>query len=98
MLLHWFDAREAMEFGASLAKFYSDRIPADAAEQKDKPVAKKQEVLDKMFRKMALFNVDHKLNMYQRARLGNAFKWALKDAGHDPALVDHLTKELMLIR
>ena len=98
MALSWFDAREARNFGISLANFYIERIPLDAAGGKDKSIAKRQEVLNKMYQKMALFRLGHKLNIYKRAQLGNAFKWTLKDAGYDPEIADHLTKELLLIR
>jgi len=92
MLLRWFDAREAKEFGASLARFYIERLPPDAP---NKPV-KAQEVLNKMLQQIARFKLQHKLNVYKKAQLGNAFQWTLKDAGYDPRFADTLTKELMI--
>ena len=97
MLLSWFDANEAKKFGEALAQFYIERIPLDAEGGK-KAASKKQEVLDKMFQKMARFRLEQKLNIYKNAQLGNAFKWTLTDAGYDPVYVDQLTKELMFIR
>ena len=35
--------------------------------------------------------------MYQRARLGNRVKWALKEAGYPPEFVDALTYELVTV-
>ncbi len=97
MVLSWFDAREAKEFGTSLARFYIERIPLDDSGGKNKPTAKKQqEVVNKMYQQLARFKIEHKLNIYKKAQLGNAFKWALKDAGYDDAFVDQFTKELML--
>lgn len=96
MVLSWFDASEAKEFGTSLAHFYIERIPLDTAGGKNKSITKKQEVMDKIFQQMVRFKLEHKLNIYKKAQLGNAFKWALKDAGYDPVFVDQLTKELML--
>lgn len=97
MVLSWFDASEAKEFGASLAHFYIERIPLGDSGGKNKPIAKKQqEVVNKMFQQMARFKIDHRLNIYKKAQLGNAFKWALKDAGYDAEFVDQFTKELML--
>ena len=49
-----------------------------------------------MYQQMARFKLEHKLNIYKKAQLGNAFKWALKDAGYDPEFVDQLTKNMML--
>ncbi|WP_198420383.1 hypothetical protein [Sulfurimicrobium lacus] len=97
MVLSWFNASGAKEFGASLARFYIERIPPGDAGGKNKPTAKKQqEVVNKMFQQMARFKLEHKLNIYKKAQMGNAFKWALKDAGYADEFVDHFTKELML--
>jgi hypothetical protein len=96
MVLSWFDASEAKEFGASLAHFYIERIPADDSGGKNKSISKKQEVINKMFQQMERFKLEHKLNIYKKAQLGNAFKWALKDAGYNLEFVDQLTKNLML--
>lgn len=97
MVLSWFDASEVKEFGASLARFYIERISPGDFGEKNKSIAKKQqEVVNKMFQQMARFKLEHKLNIYKKAQLGNAFKWALKDAGYDATFVDQFTKELML--
>jgi len=45
-MFNWFDARDAQEFGVSLAEFFIERIPLDASSKKNKSLAKKQEVLD----------------------------------------------------
>lgn len=97
MVFSWFDASEAKEFGTSLAHFYIERVPSGDSGGKAVPIAKKQhEVINKMFQQMERFKLDHKLNIYKKAQLGNAFKWALKDAGYNPAFVDQLTKNLMM--
>ena len=95
-MLSWFDARDAQEFGASLAEFFIERIQREAPGKKNKPMAKKQAVLDKMFVKIQLFKTKHKLNFYKKAKLWNAFKWKLLDANYDPEFVNELTKVLML--
>lgn len=96
MVLSWFDARAAKEFGASLARFYIERIPPGEVDENKKALAKKQEVVSKMYQQMERFKLENKLNIYQKAQLGNAFKWALKDAGYPTGFVDDLTKNLML--
>jgi hypothetical protein len=96
MVLSWFDAREAKEFGNSLAHFFMERLPLESDSRKNKSMNRKQEVLDKMFQQIMRFKLEHKLNIYKKAQLGNRFKWALKDAGYDPVFVDQLTKTVML--
>lgn len=96
MLFNWFDASEAKKFGASLAAFYLERNPSAVSSRKEKFVAQKQqELLDKMVQQIVQFRHDNKLNIYKKAQVGNAFKWALKEAGCDAHYVDQLTNWLL---
>lgn len=95
-MFNWFDARDAHKFGISLAEFFMERIPLEMPNKKIKSLEKKQEVLNTLFSQIPPFKMKHKLNIYKKAKLGNAFKWRLLDANYDPALVDELTKELLL--
>lgn len=97
MILNWFDAKEAKEFGISLAEFYMSKITPDEAASK-KEFNKRKETLNKLFEKMAAFAKENKLNVYKKAQLGNAFKWTLKEAGYEQIFIDHLTKELMMFK
>ena len=96
MILSWFDASEAKKFGNSLAIFFVDRIPP-ASQIADKAFAQKTDkVLSKMTTQIVKFKLEHKLNAYKKAQLGNAFKWALKDAGVSTEYVNKLTQWLMM--
>lgn len=95
-MISWLDARDAQKFGLTLAEFFIERIPLETPNKKIKSLAKKQEVLNKMFIQIQIFKIKHKLNIYKKAKLGNSFKWKLLDADYDPTLVDELTKALML--
>jgi hypothetical protein len=96
MVFSWFDAREAKEFGASLARFYVAKNPSAVSNKTEKFVAKKQEeLLGNMLQQVVRFKLENKLNIYKKAQIGNSFKWTLKEAGCDPAYVDKLTGWLM---
>lgn len=95
-MISWLDARDAEKLGISLAEFFMARIPLDAPNKKSTSMEKKQEVLNTMFSQVHQFKMKNKLNIYKKAKLGNAFKWKLLDADYDPVLVDELTKVLML--
>lgn len=96
MPLSWFDASEAKSFGAALACFYIERSGSSLLNKRDKFVAKKQdELLNKVLQKVVRFKLEHRLNLYKKAQLGNSFKWTLKEAGWDPIHVDQLTAWLM---
>lgn len=96
MILSWFDARQAKEFGTSLAAFFGERIPISDRVDEKKFAAKTQKVLGQMAEQIARFKRENKLNTYKKAQLGNSFQWALKEAGFPPDYVTHLTKWLML--
>ncbi len=95
-MLSWFDAKEARAFGETLAAFFAERIPADSDLKEKKFAARTQQVLAKLAQQVEQFRRVHKLNVFKKAQLGNAFKWKLRDAGYDQAYVDELTEWLML--
>lgn len=95
MILSWFDAAEAKKFGASLAQFFLERVPK-ASHKQDKEFARKvEDVLEKMAIQVVQFKQQHALNTYKKAQLGNAFKWALLDAGIAADYTDEMTTWLI---
>lgn len=97
MIIDWFDAREAVQFGISLAEFLAQRVSLDVdAAKHHKSATKQKEVFPKLLLQIARFKQEHTLNMYKKAKLGNSFKWKLLDLGYEPAFVDAMTKELLV--
>jgi hypothetical protein len=96
MAIGWFDAKEAQDFGLLLASFYIERVPLEASGKKEKTQAKKKEVINKLFQQIERNKPGLKLNIYKKAKLGNSFQWALKEAGYDLDFVNTLTKEILL--
>lgn len=94
-MLQWFDAAHAQDFGRELARFYSDRVPFDPPFSKKQFATKTQETLKKLDLKIQQFKAKDKLNLYKKAKLGNAFKWELRDKQYDVTYVDELTEWLM---
>ncbi len=92
----WFDAREAQQFGVTLADFLMERIPPTAVDDSEEFSLKRQEALHKMRLQIEVFKVEHKLNLFKKAKFGNAFKWKLLDAGYATEFADHLTRALLL--
>jgi hypothetical protein len=97
MILGWFEASEAKAFGTSLARFYAERIPLEAQVNEKKFAAKTQEVLQKMGRQVNEFKASKKIGIYKKAQVGNAFKWALKDAGYNEKYIEQLTLWLVSV-
>jgi len=95
-MLSWFNARDAQQFGTTLADFFIDRIPPEESGKKNKADAKRQEVMQKMLQQIQIYKVNNKLNIFKKAKLANSFKWKLLDANFDPEFVDELTKILLV--
>lgn len=96
MLFSWFDGREAREFGLSLAEFFAERVPPQSIPSTEtKPLRKAGEVITKLHTQVQQFSAGHKLNMYKKAKLANAFQWKLFDLGYDKVIIQELTKELL---
>jgi hypothetical protein len=94
-MLGWFDAREAKQFGSSMAAFYVAAIPVAGSLSEKKFATKSQATLRDIATKIDVFKKAHRLNAYKKAQLGNTFKWALKDAGYDADYIDKLTDWLV---
>lgn len=95
MLPSWLDAKPSIEFGESLARFFIENVPHGPQVSEKKFAVKTSAALEKMDRQIGTFKAEHKLNIYTKAKLGNAFKWALRDSGHDREYIDKLTDWLM---
>jgi hypothetical protein len=96
MIFSWLDATAAQQFGSELAQSFIASMPSAGAVSDKKFEAKAKTAVAQFERSIAAFRRDHRLNFYQKARLGNAFKWALKDAGYDAAYIEKITDLLML--
>jgi hypothetical protein len=88
--------RQGQVFARQLAAFIVSELEGrmDARDAKFKTRAEK--ALVKAARRLQDFKATHSLNFYTRARLANAFLWALKDAGCPEAYADELTEWLTL--
>ncbi len=96
MIFGWFDARTAKQRGVELAQAFAARVPVGADVGERKFEARAKGAITQLQRDAADFARNHKLNAYKKAQLGNAFKWALKDAGYPAEYVDKLTDLLVL--
>jgi len=96
MIIRWLDTSAAEAFGRTLAATFIQRVPKGVAVTEKKFKQRAQEALVKLGRQVAEFRARESLNFYKKAKLGNAFKWTLLDAGYERGYVDELTEWLML--
>lgn len=89
MLLKALYTREATEVGAALADFV---LPLDSGSAIGEPHKFLQRFVQRVDREARPL----KLNLLQRAKLANSFKWRLLEKGVEQQLVDELTQALVL--
>jgi tetratricopeptide (TPR) repeat protein len=97
MLLDWFNAREAIQVGTSLADYYLPKTTPEvsgdrATGRSGGPGNDLQRFLQRAARDVRPL----KLNLFKRAKLLNTFKWTLLERGCDRSMVDKLTELLLL--
>ena len=90
------NTQELEEFAGVLASDLGRRFPP-ASEARTDPGAKYQlkVILEGLGARAVRYHGDHKLNVYRKAKLGNVFKWRLKELGYSDAFIDNATKEIV---
>lgn len=97
MIKRWFSTASASEFGIRLAQNYAREFALINSEtNKSKREKKRNKLLASMLADAKDFNAANKLNIYKKAKLGNAIKWTLKDLGYDDKIIDSLLKEIFI--
>jgi hypothetical protein len=101
MLDKWFGAAAAKQFGTQMAMLLVQRATSEAEKSARAKSAKKGEkrfdaALLSIERKLAEFKTSNRLNIYSKAQLGSAFKFALLDNGFEQGDAEKLTTWLML--
>ena len=90
------NTQEIEEFAAVLAADLARRFPPSSEARTD-PGAKHQlkVILDGLAARAVRYHDEHKLGIYKKAKLGNVFKWKLKDLGYSAEFTEHATKEII---
>jgi len=90
------NTQELEEFATVLANDLGRRFPP-ASESRTDPGAKFQlkVILEGLGARAVRYHTEHKLNVYKKAKLGNVFKWKLKELGYSAEFSEHATKEII---
>ena len=95
-ILHWFDSNEIDEFARSIAGEIMQRVPPASLDPiTKKAVSQLKDSHHAIFHQAENFALTHPLNIFKKAKLGNSFRWALRDAGYPSDLVESWTYELV---
>ncbi|MGP1678107.1 MAG: hypothetical protein ACTS6J_13230 [Burkholderiales bacterium] len=82
----------------SLAQDVAKRYPPAIANNPAQMVSQKRlsDILEEAFGRAAEFNRENKLGWYRKAKLGNAFRWELKELGYDEEFIDVASEGLIV--
>jgi hypothetical protein len=96
-MFKWFDTQDTDNFAKAMAEELMGRVPAAiAGGQKTVAETRLRNAHDAIIARAAAHARRHKLNWYQRARLGNTFRWLLLDKGYDKEFVDVWTHNMLV--
>ena len=95
-ILQRFNTREVEAFATVLANDLGRRFPP-ASEARTDPGAKTQlkVILDGLGARAVRYRQEHNLGIYRKAKLGNTFKWKLRDLGYSADFCERATKEII---
>ena len=95
-ILQLFRTKEIEDFATVLATDLGRRFPP-ASEARTDPGAKNQlkVILEGLGARAVRFHREHKLGVYKKAKLGNTFKWKLRELGYSDDFAERATKEIV---
>lgn len=98
MIFKLFGPSKTDEFAKGLAQDIAKRYPPAIANNPEQMVSQKRltAILEDAFTRARQFNSDNRLGMFKKAKLGNTFKWELKEMGYDEKFVDMATEGLIV--
>jgi hypothetical protein len=91
--------KQVDEFATLLARELAKECPPDPERGEGRPnVAPKRlvSVLEQICGKALGFREQHDLGIYKKARLGNTFRWELKELGYAKDFIDDVTQRLIV--
>ena len=93
-----FSTRHINDFARELADTLAKRYPPslDANPERKISANRLTKVLEDTFSRAAEFQQEHKLGMFGKAKLGNEFKWQLKELGYTEKFIEVATEGLMV--
>jgi hypothetical protein len=90
--------KQVDEFAATLAQELAKRYPPALDQGGQRRLSQKRltTILEETFNKATDFRAKHNLGVYKKARLGNTFRWELKELGYTDKFIEVATEGLIV--
>ena len=97
-LLDWLTGKFIDEFAKGLAQGVAKRYPPTMESGGDRKISAKgiSNILESVYQKAVEFKRDKKLGFVRTAKLGNTFRWELKDLGYSEQFIEVATEGLIV--
>jgi len=94
-ILKIFNTQELEDFATALANDLGRPVPPTSEKRTD-PGAKHQikVIVEGLAARAVRFHEERKLGIYKKAKLGNVFKWKLKELGYSDEFAENATRKL----
>jgi hypothetical protein len=95
-MLSWFSSKHVDAFADSIVAELLERFPPTGIElSTEKSAERAMKNLERILSLIGVFAAEQRPGLYQKARFGNRVKWALKEAGYPPPMVELITHEVV---
>jgi len=97
-MIKFFSTSEVDKFAKDLANDISQRYPVAIANDPSRKVSANRltAILEDAFSQASKFSTENKLGYFKKAKLGNTFRWELKEMGYDDKFVEVATEGLIV--
>jgi hypothetical protein len=97
VLRDWSRRKEIDAFATALAEDLRRRFPPKSEERRDKGAQSQlSSITERLYAQAAKFRQDKGLGIYGKAKLGNSFRWRLKESGYSVKFIGEITHGLVL--
>jgi hypothetical protein len=94
----WFSTKEVDAFAQLVVGEVKDRMPPESLGRADRKSAERvHRMTEAISARVRDFAAAQRPNFYKRARLGNAVKWSMLEAGYPEEFVTAFTTELITL-
>ena len=95
-MFKFLNTKELEEFALGLANDLGRRFPPASEQRTDTGATHQRKIiLDGLAARAERYHAEHKLGVYKKAKLGNVFRWRLKELGYSNQFTEDATKEII---
>jgi hypothetical protein len=90
------DTRELEDFASGLASDLGRRFPPSSEARTDVGATNQIRIIvEGLAARAQRYHEQHKLGVYRKAKLGNVFRWKLKELGYSDPFIERVTREIV---